>query len=231
MRPIRSGSNKKYVRPSYLAKALYCSPRTIRKYCERGLIKKAIKSSGGHWLIPFPLSECGLLFRLTAKRFLGFDLSKEMVGDFEPEYAEILTLAHLRGQEIDEMGTEHEHTDTLPSEPAKAFAQIRKEIARRETKGDRVWDVQLLGWVKQYWLKHRNGEQHDCEEQDCPTVAEIAEMMKISRSTFYRRGLSSKDLEKAYRIAAGEFFSSGSGANESDSVKSVNRKAKKRTFG
>src|SRR2546428_13064278 len=53
-----SDSHPRIVRLGGLARFLRCSERTIRNYCERGLIPEAIRSGkpGSHWHVRLPLS-------------------------------------------------------------------------------------------------------------------------------------------------------------------------------
>jgi len=196
----------------------------IRKYCETGKIPEATRTAHGHWQIRRRLSGKTLLFLAKLRGEWPFDGSGETNGDLEPEWAEILMKKYFRSEKLDKMDQEeldeHGFPSGLSPELVKAFVQIEKEVSTRETKGEPVWDLQLHGYVKQYWLMHQ------CR----PTVAEIIEMMRISRREFYRRGLSSNDLKDAYDLARGAFPSEMIGPNGLDSVDETNRKAKKPGF-
>src|SRR4029077_20546686 len=104
---------------------------------------------------------------------------------------------------------------------AKNLIAKRKgeKFTKRSTLQKRVSELELHGFVKQFWLKH------GCR----PTVAEVSQMMGISSSEFCRQGLSSQKLKHAYRIACGEFLSVAPEARDDDSIERAN-KAKKPGF-
>jgi len=192
MRPKTSGSNKKYLLPKDLARITGYSERTVRKYCKAGKIPEAIRTRGGHWRIRRPLS--GQTLRLHLKKVWDVEGSNEMEGEFEPDVAAILMSAQLRGKELGKLHDEEvADEDSVSQEFGSAMAQIDDLITKRVNDLESVSDLHLLGWVNQYWL----------EKQSCPTVAEVAELMGISRTEFYRRKHSYKKIEKAYRVACG----------------------------
>jgi len=81
----------------------------------------------------------------------------------------------------------------LDLEPAKrsAVEEIRKEIFKRRAEGKPVTDLSIIGEVYYFWLKH----------QCCPTVKQLAEWKRISRSKCYRLGYTSKAIRRAYSAA------------------------------
>ena len=80
-----------------------------------------------------------------------------------------------------------ELADLPPSKRAVA-AQIQGLIWQREKNGEPFFDLLLLGFVYQVWLK----------SERWPTVAVIAKLMGISRSGFYRKGHTFAEILKAY---------------------------------
>jgi hypothetical protein len=78
----------------------------------------------------------------------------------------------------------------------------------------------VLGWV--YQLSREN--------QRLPTVAEVAELVWLSRPTLYRKKCSAKTINKYYLVAIGELRRDLPGADELDSAQRANRKAKKPGF-
>ena len=188
-------------------------------------------------------------------RFAGVRDDGESIGDFESELAEILTEAHVRGKLVENLYDEADEGDlsateinTLDriakegraAEMHKALRAIRRrggktpldqeKLDQIERDGfaarKRIWETQLLGWVKQHLLKYPGR----CPTEPPPTVAEITQTMKISRSEFYRRGLSSKKIKGAYRIALNEFICDLADSIAVDSTHRANVKAKKATF-
>src|SRR5205823_8251129 len=103
---------------------------------------------------------------------------------------------------IAELGdTLHEGViEQLGDSKAIMARQIQDEIIERLRHGKSIADLLLLGWVYQFWHKNQHRPQKD---QRCPTVAEIAKLMGLSRGSFYRR-YTSADLNKAYFVASGE---------------------------
>jgi hypothetical protein len=67
--------------------------------------------------------------------------------------------------------------------------RIQKLIWERIKNGENLSDLKLRGWVYQFWLK----------SQCCPMVGQVAELMRISRSEFYRRGHTFKEIWGNYR--------------------------------
>jgi len=94
-----------------------------------------------------------------------------------------------------------------------------KIIERLET-GKSFSDLLLTGWVYHFW--HEN--------KDRPTVAETAELMGISRDTFYQRGHTSREIERAYYTASGESKRDLPDPDGLDPVQRANRNAKKPGF-
>jgi hypothetical protein len=169
----------------------------------------------------------------------GFRNGKEIEGDVEPECTSSLMLAHVLDREHDNLYDAEIAESDLPPKTQNVMEQFdrlldqsetekaKRIIAKRKgkpftqpsTAEKRVRELKLHGWVKQFYLKHRRR----------PTVAEVAEMMGISRSTFSRHGLTSKKLKHAYRIVVGELLVVGLEARDADSIERA-RKAKKPGF-
>ena len=253
---MASRSNRKWLSLGSLAGYVGCSQRTIRQYCKSGLIAEAFMTAGGRWRVRRPLSPKTKRFLLTKKNGCAWDPSDgNAIGDFESEDAEILTEAHLRGKLVEDLYGEAEESDlseteinTLDriakegraAEMHKAVRAVRRRAGKTpldqgkldqiERDGfaarKRIWETQLLGWVKQHVLKYPGS----CPTEPPPTVAEITQTMKISRSEFYRRGLSSKKIKGAYRIALNEFICDLADSIAVDSTHRANVKAKKPIF-
>ena len=153
----------------------------------------------------------------------------EIRGDFEEEFAELLTLAQLFRMDIRkrapvlylaELGD-----DSLPEsikqpvgKKEKLARLIQDRISKRLNTGKSFSDMLLIGWVYQFWRKHKRK----------PTVTEIAKLMRISRDTFYRRYTAQK-LHEAYYTASGESKRDLPDPDGLDSVQRANWKAKKKT--
>jgi hypothetical protein len=153
----------------------------------------------------------------------------DLQGDFAPDLAEALVLAQLYQRDLDEdlpVQTIAEFGDPVwygaqPTD-AKACAarKIQDLIMQRMQNGKSVSDLLLTGWVYQFW--HKN--------QRRPTVAEIAELMGLSRGGFYRR-YTSADLNKNYLVVSGESERVLPDIDGLNAVERANRKAKKPGFG
>jgi hypothetical protein len=79
------------------------------------------------------------------------------------------------------------------TEKAVAAQQIQREILDRIRKKRPLSKLLLTGSVYQFWLKHERR----------PTVAEIADIMGLSRPAWYRRYKNKAALYSAYRTATG----------------------------
>jgi hypothetical protein len=187
-----SGSNKKYLLPKDLARIAGCSERTIREYCKRQKIPEAIRTRGGHFRIVRPLSGQTRLFLEKLRGGWPFDGSSDAEGEFEPDYAESLLLAHLYDLDLDEFVSD---PVAVYRDPKKldAAEKIEKAIFERQGKQKGFSNLILVGSVCRFWRRHKRA----------PTVQEIANAMRVSRSTFYRR-YRRQDLNKAVFIASGE---------------------------
>jgi hypothetical protein len=187
VRPKTSGSKTNYLVPNDLARVLKCSERTVREYCKQGKIREARKTRGGHWRIRRPLSEKTKLFLQKIKGDWPFNGSTDAKGEFDPDMAQWLMEAKLYEKDVDECFPAPDLADLEPNKRAAA-ARIQKLIAQRQANGKPVSDLLLLGSVYQFWLK----------SQRFPTVAEITELMGISRNEFYRRGHTLDEIRNAY---------------------------------
>ena len=98
-----------------------------------------------------------------------------------------LMKAQLYEKNVEECFPAPELADLEPNKRAAA-ARIQNLIWQREKNKEPVSDLLPLGFVYQVWLK----------SERCPTVAEIAKLMGISRSGFYRKGHSFAEIRKAY---------------------------------
>jgi hypothetical protein len=221
----------KYLSPKGLANLQGCSERTIRTWCKRGFISEAYKTPGGHCRILMPLSVKTRHWLETRSDGCPFD---DNVGDFRrkfaPEFAEWLMLAQLYEQRLDQdfpVPTIAELGDTLrdgkiadtSDQRAIKARQIQDEIMQRLEAGKPFSDLILMGLVYQFWH----------EKKRRPTVAEIAELMGLSRPAFYRRHTRA-ELYRALRVACGRVEAHLPDPDGLDAVQKANRKAKKPNF-
>jgi Helix-turn-helix domain len=188
--PKTSDSKRKYLVPKDLAKMAKCSERTIREYCKRGKIQEARRPSGGHWRIRQPLSGKTKLFLQKMRGDWPFDGSKDAEGEFEPDVAGWFMEAQLYEKNVDQCFPAPELADLEPKK-RKAAARIQREIYRMVANGESLSSMLLIGWVYQLSLK----------DEGCPTVGEVADMMGLSRSAFYRKGHTLREIQRAhYRV-------------------------------
>jgi hypothetical protein len=161
---------------------------------------------------------------------LPFDKNAEdFQGDWDSDIAEWLMLAQLYHQRLEAdllVPAIAELEDALhaeqiePSDPiADRARQIQDEIIRRVEKRESFRDLLLLGWVYQFWLN----------EQRRPMIAEIAQLMGLSRTAWHRR-YTRKELLAAVRVACGRVQAHLPDPTGLNSVQSQNRKAKKSNF-
>ena len=221
----------KYLSPKELAKLQGCSERTFRTWCKRGFIREAYQTPGGHWRIPMPLLAKTCHWLDTHSNGCPFDDTvKDFRRKFAPEFAEYLMLAQLFQQRLDQdfpVPTIAEFGDILragqikdPSNPMAIQArQIQDEIMQRLEAGKPFSDLILMGLVYQFWH----------EKKRRPTVAEIAELMGLSRPAFYRRHTRA-ELYRALRVACGRVEARLPDPDGLDAVQKANRKAKKPNF-
>jgi hypothetical protein len=172
-------------------------------------------------------------------------LKKEVEGEVEPDWVEILLLAQLCEMDVDEFiatsylpgvrePSEGEcvsvaHNSSQTKEPdeqdpditkkREVANRIRSEIYGRIQTGQSLSGLILLGQVYHFWRK----------EKHCPTVAEVAHLMGITRDTFYRHGHTTQEIERAYLSASGELKRDLPDPRGLDSVQRANWKAKKPT--
>jgi hypothetical protein len=203
-------------------------------------------TQGGHWRIRLPLSQKTrvVLGRLRGDWWFG-PWKKDAEGEFEPDWAEMLLLAQFCQMDVDEFVAtsylpgvkepsegecvsvpdnstqtkEPGEQDPNETEKRKNANRIRSAIYERVQKRQSLSDWILAGLVYQFWRK----------EKRCPTVTEIADLMGISRDTFYRRGHTTQEIERAYLTASGELKRDLPDLSGLDSVQRANWKAKKPT--
>jgi hypothetical protein len=156
----------------------------------------------------------------------------DLQGNWDPELAESLLLAQLYQRDIDEgvpvpalaeladllqQGLiEEEPTD----ENERRARRIQDEIIQRLETGKPFWDLLVWGWV--YEFSRRN--------QRCPTVAEVADLMRLSRPALYRRNCDADTIDRAYLIAIREFKRELPDPSGLDSAQRQSRDAKKPGF-
>jgi hypothetical protein len=150
---------------------------------------------------------------------------------FAPEIAEALMLARLFEvdiydkvpvpylAELPDRPHQEELTKDAINGKKRAARQIQDVIPQRLEAGKSISDILLLGFVYKFWLDNKRR----------PTVAEIADLMNMSRSAFYRR-YTSKELNKAYLDITGEFKRDVPDPDGLDAVQKANRNAKKPNF-
>jgi hypothetical protein len=179
---------RKYLLPSDLARMVGCSQKKIRDYCKSGKIPEAKKTPGGQWRIAKPLSRQTRGF-LQMKAFQAewpWIGKKEAVGEFDDsDTAQSLMEAILWGN--DECIPPYDEVDVGPVKSA-ALVRIQSLIWEKIKNQESLSSLILSGWVYQFWLKHQRE----------PTVPEVAELMHISRSEFYRRRHNLEEIRKAY---------------------------------
>ena len=215
-----------------LAEAQGCSQRTVREWCKKGDIPEAYQTPGRHWRIRMPLSK--KTRRLLQRRSSNWPFKKkgrDFQGDWEPDFAEWLTLAQLYQQRLGEplpVPTIAEQGDPMWEEiieectdpRAEMAREIQEEIIRRIQNKESFSDMLLTGWVYQFWH----------EKKRRPTVAELAEFMGKSRDTFNRH-YTLAQLYRALRVACGRVETRMADPEGLDAVQRANRKAKKPRFG
>ena len=204
-----SVSRRKCIFPRHLSDYLKCTARTVRDYCKAGKIPEAVRTPGGHWRIRLPLSARTKEFLHRVKGEWPFDGSKPFEGEFESDVAGWLMDAQLYKKDWQECSPAPDLADLRPSK-REAAAKIHAEISKRlNDKAKAVLaahgpdapdhlldtkalfsDMHLFGFVYQVWLK----------SEDYPTVEEIAGLMCISRTEFYRLGHTAKHILQAYAV-------------------------------
>jgi hypothetical protein len=95
--------------------------------------------------------------------------------------------AILYGKGVGEAIPPYDEVDVGPEKNA-AIARIQKLIWEKIKNPGSFSSLILSGCVYQFWLK----------QQREPTVAEVARLMQISRSEFYRRGHNVEEIRNAY---------------------------------
>jgi hypothetical protein len=218
--PERKAPKKpEYLSPGELAKLIgplhgraghkrkNCSERTVREWCKQGQIPEAHRTSGGHWRISMPLSgKTRLELEKRCRDWPFEEGAGDLQGNWEPDLAEWLLLAQLYQVDVShhvpvptlaELGEllqqgliEKEPTD----ENERMARRIQDKIIQTLESRKPFWDLLVLGWV--YQLSQKN--------QRLPTVRDVAERMRLSRSALYRRKGSAKAIAKAYQVAIGE---------------------------
>jgi AraC-like DNA-binding protein len=223
----------KIISLALLARLLDRSPRTVREYCKKGIIPEAYETPGGHWRIPWPLSlktRDELIKRRADYPFKARTLKwrDDMFGDWEPDIAESLLLAHLFKADVSDrlpvlqLAEIPDHLEDQPPaatrkqrEARQMARRIQAEIIDRGKTGRSFSDMILIGRVYQYSRTHK----------DPPTVVRIADFMGISRDTFYRL-YTAEQLNKAYRDATGALKRHLPHPDGLDAVQRANLKAK-----
>jgi hypothetical protein len=222
----------KYRSPAELADIQGCSERTIREWCKQGVIPEASTTKGHHWRIRMPLS-MKTRYELEKRRddwpFKG--QTRDLQGDFSEDIAERLLLTQFYQLGLYEKPPVP-YLAELPDVLTKGFIakpiskkeilarKIQDLIMKRFENGESLSDLLLTGWVYHVWH----------EKQRCPTVEEIAELMGISRDTFYRRGHTRQEIERAYLTASGESKRDLPDPDGFNPVQRANRKARKPGF-
>jgi hypothetical protein len=182
-----SGSQNGHTSPKAVARVLECTERSVRDYCREGKIPEAFRTPAGHWRIALPLSGETKLFLQRIRGEWPFNGGKEVEGEFDSDIAGWLMEAMLYGKDWQECFPAPELADLEPSK-REAAAKIQSLIWERLKSGDGFSDLLLLGLVYQFWLKTDN----------YPSVGEVADLMGISRSEFFRRGHSAVAIRNAY---------------------------------
>jgi hypothetical protein len=243
----QKASNKpKYLSPAELAKLVgplkgrpgskrkNCSERTIREWCKQGQIPEAHRTSGGHWRISMPLSgKTRLELEKRCRDWPFEEGAGDLQGNWEPDLAEWLLLAQLYQRDVDQdvpvpalaeladllqqRLLEEEPTD----ENERRARQIQSEIIRRLEIGKPFWDLLVLGWVYEFSRRNRR----------CPTVEEVADLMRLSRPALYRRSCNADKINDAYLRAIREFRRELRDPSGLDSVQKQNKEAKNRGSG
>jgi hypothetical protein len=205
--------------------------RTIREWCKKGLIPEAYQTRGGHWRIRMPLSwKTRAWLHRRSKDWPFQKNAGDWQGDFTAEFAEWLMLAELYQSRLDEdvpVPTIAELGDPIwegieeSTDPrAKQARKIQDEIMRRVQNNQSMSDLLTKGWVFQFWLKN----------QRLPNIADVGELMRLSRPTLYRRGYNARKRNEDYLIAAGELKRDLLGPDGLDPVQRQNLEAKKPGF-
>jgi Helix-turn-helix domain len=177
-----------------------CTDRTIREWCKKGDIPEAYQTAGGHWRIRLPLSGKTVAMLHRRSRDWPFENGKgDMQGNWAPDIAEHLMIAEWYQKcldkgiamppiaELEDPFCDEEFEQTTDPMVLKA-REIHDKIMERVQKKESVSDLLLTAYVSQFCRKM----------QRRPTVAEIAELMGLSKTAWYRR-YKRKDLYQAWR--------------------------------
>ena len=212
-----------------LAQLQRCSERTIREWCKQGLIPESYKTPGGHWRVRMPLS-VKTRYQLEKRRDDWFfdQRAGDFQGDFAADFAEWLMLAQLYQRRLDEhlpVPAIAELGDALcngridQTRKGKIARRIQGLIIARLERKETFSDLVLLGWVYQFWRK----------EKRPPTAREAAQLLGLSRDTFYRR-YTGAALRKACFDVSGESRRDLPDLDGLDPVKRANLKSRKTGF-
>ncbi len=189
--PKTSVLKGKYCLPKDLARWADRSPRTIREYCKQGRIPEAVRTPGKHWRIKRPLSgKTRLLLKLDRpeRLFPGWK-GETPQREFDFERAEILMTAQVLACNLDDVVSDPVLAYRYP-ERQKLIAQIPKAIWDRWKKVKGFHDLPLIEGIYRFWRsQHRT-----------PTKGEVAKVMRLSRSTFYRSGYHRIFDEAVYAV-------------------------------
>jgi hypothetical protein len=222
-------SAPRLVRLGVLARFLGRSERTVRSYCERGKIDKAIPPTtpGGHWHIQLPLSAKAKLqlWKFKNPKLFPGELGQP-IGDFDADWTEWLMLALAFQQDVsggiapipylsdlaEGSGVKERLRVSGKDRIKKAAKWIQREIVKRMG-AKKFNDLLLRGWIYQAW-RRKGGKS--------PTASEVRQLMDLSPGDFYRRypkgtfqearasvlGESTRDAPKSDKDAVVEFESS-----------------------
>ena len=209
-----------------------CSERTVREWCKRGLIPEAYQTPGGHWRIGMPLSmKTRHELEKRAPDSPWYRKIRKLEEVFAPEIVEMLMLARIYGvdvhdkvpvpylAELEDRPHQEELTENAINGKERAARQIQDLISQRLEAGKSLSDLFLIGSVYKFWLDNKRR----------PTVAEIADLMKMSRQAFYRR-YSTQELNEAYFTVTGESKRDLPDPDGLDPVQRANRNARKPSF-
>lgn len=207
-----------------------CSERTVREWCKGRLVSEAYQTKGGHWRIQKPLSWQTRVFLAKQTGKWPFKKGSER-GYAEADYqmAEWLTLAIANRQGLLEelpVRTLAEPDDDSPDDKETRLAnRIQNEIVDRLKKKKPFNDLLLDGWMYQ-WINYSSQE-----DPPCPTVAQFAEFMGLSRQAFYRRYPNAKtDIACAFERAGGKMENELPQADSPTAIQMANSQAKKTNY-
>jgi DNA-binding transcriptional MerR regulator len=166
-----------------LAAALGKDVRTVRRYCEQGLIPGAYRTKGGHWRFRggkvFRASLVARLATIKTRRSKRWDLKTQqsIIGKMDTDLLLVTSLSHMAGIGI-------------PRGPH--FDKARAILKHQREKTPDVRHLSLVVALQELRAYH---------EDERPSGKKIAEAMGISLRTFRSR-YKLADLEAAHRVAS-----------------------------